>query len=274
MFFFWHLVGNRALSLLTNVLFNTTISDMETGYKAFRMEVLRDLRLRSNDFAIEPEITAKVARRRYRIYEIPISYYGRSYEEGKKITWVDGFRAIWMLLFVRLFGWVEEAGGGLRAAQVVLGRARAHAREIGAVALTASTAGAALWGLPGALSSTFDAASGFDAHYAAQADPAAAREAAGATRIGIDWRPLAAIRRIVTPDSTFAVVTGQGDTGTDPSAVPAVPGYLAYWLLPARELQDPKSADWAISWGGSLDGIPLASRQTVAPGIEIGRVIH
>jgi glycosyltransferase involved in cell wall biosynthesis len=103
-YLFWHLVGNRFLSLLTNVLFNTTISDMETGYKAFRIEVLRSLDLRQDDFGIEPEITAKVCKRGLRVYELPIAYYGRTYAEGKKITWRDGFKAIRVLLGVRLFG--------------------------------------------------------------------------------------------------------------------------------------------------------------------------
>jgi glycosyltransferase involved in cell wall biosynthesis len=101
-YLFWHLVGNRMLSLLTNVLFNTTISDMETGYKAFRIEVLRSLDLRHDDFGIEPEITAKVCKRKLRIYELPVAYYGRTYEEGKKITWRDGIKAVWVLLEVRL----------------------------------------------------------------------------------------------------------------------------------------------------------------------------
>jgi glycosyltransferase involved in cell wall biosynthesis len=101
-YLFWHLVGNRFLSLLTNVLFNTTISDMETGYKAFRTEVLRSLDLRQDDFAIEPEITAKVCKRKLRIYELPISYYGRTYAEGKKITWRDGVKAVRVLIWVRL----------------------------------------------------------------------------------------------------------------------------------------------------------------------------
>ena len=101
-YMFWHLVGNRFLSLLTGVLFNTTISDMETGYKAFRADVLRSLRLTQDSFAIEPEITGEVCRRGLRIYEMPIAYYGRTYAEGKKITWRDGFKAIGVLVAVRL----------------------------------------------------------------------------------------------------------------------------------------------------------------------------
>jgi glycosyltransferase involved in cell wall biosynthesis len=103
-YLFWHLVGNRFLSLLTNVLYNTTLSDMETGYKAFRTEVLRSLDLRQDDFGIEPEITAKICKRKLRVYELPIAYYGRTYAEGKKITWRDGFKAIRVLFGVRLFG--------------------------------------------------------------------------------------------------------------------------------------------------------------------------
>jgi len=103
-YLFWHLVGNRFLSLLTNVLYNTTLSDMETGYKAFRTDVLRSLDLSQDDFGIEPEITAKVCKRQLRIYELPISYYGRTYAEGKKITWRDGLKAIRVLFGVRLFG--------------------------------------------------------------------------------------------------------------------------------------------------------------------------
>jgi glycosyltransferase involved in cell wall biosynthesis len=103
-YLFWHLVGNRFLSLLTNVLYNTTLSDMETGYKAFRTDVLRSLDLREDDFAIEPEITAKVCKRKLRVYELPIAYYGRTYAEGKKITWRDGFKAIRVLLGVRISG--------------------------------------------------------------------------------------------------------------------------------------------------------------------------
>ena len=87
---------------VTNVLYNTTLHDMETGYKAFRADVLRSLDLRSDDFAIEPEITAKVCLRGLRIYELPIAYYGRTYAEGKKITWRDGFKALYVLVSVRL----------------------------------------------------------------------------------------------------------------------------------------------------------------------------
>ena len=101
-YLFWHLVGNKFLSLLTCVLYNTTLSDMETGYKAFRSDVLHSLELRENHFGFEPEITAKICKRKLRIYELPISYYGRTHAEGKKITWRDGFRAIWVLLRVRL----------------------------------------------------------------------------------------------------------------------------------------------------------------------------
>jgi glycosyltransferase involved in cell wall biosynthesis len=103
-YLFWHLVGNRFLTLLTNMLFNTTLSDMETGYKAFRVEILRSLDLREEGFSIEPEITAKICKRRLRIYELPIAYFGRTYDEGKKITWRDGFKAIWVLLRVRAVG--------------------------------------------------------------------------------------------------------------------------------------------------------------------------
>jgi glycosyltransferase involved in cell wall biosynthesis len=103
-YLFWHLVGNRFLSLLTGILYNTTLSDMETGYKAFRSEVLRSLDLRQDDFAIEPEMTAKVCLRELRVYELPISYYGRTYAEGKNITWVDGFKAVWVLISIRIRG--------------------------------------------------------------------------------------------------------------------------------------------------------------------------
>ena len=100
---FWHYAGNRFLTLLANVLYNTTISDMEVGYKAFRGDLVRGLTLVSDDFRIEPELTAKVLRLGHgiRLYEVPISYYGRSYAEGKKITWKDGFGAVQALLRFR-----------------------------------------------------------------------------------------------------------------------------------------------------------------------------
>jgi glycosyltransferase involved in cell wall biosynthesis len=101
-YMFWHLVGNRFLSLLTGLLFNTTITDMETGYKAFRAEALQQLHLTENHFGIEPEITGEVCRRHLRIYETPIAYYGRTYEEGKNITWKDGFRAVFVLVRTRV----------------------------------------------------------------------------------------------------------------------------------------------------------------------------
>jgi glycosyltransferase involved in cell wall biosynthesis len=101
-YLFWHLVGNRFLSLVTNVLYNTTLHDMETGYKAFRADVLRSLDLRQDGFGIEPEITAKVCLRGLRVYELPIAYYGRTYAEGKKITWRDGVQALAILVRERV----------------------------------------------------------------------------------------------------------------------------------------------------------------------------
>ncbi|HEY8582897.1 MAG TPA: glycosyltransferase family 2 protein [Capillimicrobium sp.] len=98
---FWHYLGNRFLSLLTNVLYNTTISDMEVGYKAFEGDLIRSISLVSDDFRFEPEVTAKVLRRQVRLYEVPISYYGRTYEEGKKIHWHDGIYAVGALLRFR-----------------------------------------------------------------------------------------------------------------------------------------------------------------------------
>jgi glycosyltransferase involved in cell wall biosynthesis len=101
-YLFWHLVGNRFLSLLTGLLFNTTITDMETGYKVFRRDALQQLHLTENHFGIEPEITGEICRRGLRIYEMPIAYYGRTYEEGKNITWRDGFRAVLVLVRTRV----------------------------------------------------------------------------------------------------------------------------------------------------------------------------
>lgn len=96
--YFWNAVGNKFLTLLTNALYNSWISDMETCYKAMRSDIMRSLDLRSNDFRIEPEIASKVLKLGYRIYEVPISYMGRTYEEGKKIKKIDGLKAIMTLL--------------------------------------------------------------------------------------------------------------------------------------------------------------------------------
>ena len=96
--YFWHSVGNRALTLLSNCLTNINLSDMETCYKVFRREVIQSIPIEENRFGFEPEITVKVARRRLRIYEVGISYWGRTYEEGKKIGWKDGVRALYCLL--------------------------------------------------------------------------------------------------------------------------------------------------------------------------------
>ena len=100
-FLFTHYVGNRALTLLTNVLYNTMLTDMETCFKVMRVEVIRSMTLKSNRFGIEPELTAKIFKRGYRVYEIPITYDGRGYSEGKKITWRDGIVAIWTLIKYR-----------------------------------------------------------------------------------------------------------------------------------------------------------------------------
>ncbi len=100
--FFWHYVGNQILTLFSNILTNLNLSDMEVGYKAFRSDVLKKVQIKSNRFGFEPEITVKVAKIGCRIYEGPISYYGRTYKEGKKITWKDGFAAFYCLLRYKL----------------------------------------------------------------------------------------------------------------------------------------------------------------------------
>src|SRR4051794_23428491 len=100
-FLFTHYLGNRLLTLLTNVLYNTMLSDMETCYKVMRTEVLRSMALKSNSFGIEPEMTAKIFKRGYRVYEIPITYDGRDYDAGKKISWRDGIVALWVLVKYR-----------------------------------------------------------------------------------------------------------------------------------------------------------------------------
>lgn len=96
-----HYLGNKFLTLVTNILYNTTITDMETCYKAFKKEVLANITTKSNSFDFEPEITAKVLKKGYRLYETPISYNGRNFNEGKKITWVDGIWALWTLFKYR-----------------------------------------------------------------------------------------------------------------------------------------------------------------------------
>jgi glycosyltransferase involved in cell wall biosynthesis len=100
--YFWHSLGNKLLTLTCNVLFDTTLTDMETGYKVFAVDVVRSFRLRSDRWGFDPEITAKVLKRGHRIYEIPISYAGREFHEGKKITWKDGITVFFTLLRYRL----------------------------------------------------------------------------------------------------------------------------------------------------------------------------
>lgn len=96
--FFWHYLGNQFLTFFSNMLTNLNLSDMEVGYKVFRADVLKDLEIESNRFGFEPEITVKVAKKRCRIYEVPISYHGRTYAQGKKITWKDGISALYSLV--------------------------------------------------------------------------------------------------------------------------------------------------------------------------------
>jgi glycosyltransferase involved in cell wall biosynthesis len=100
--FFWHSLGNRMLTLVSNMLTNLNLSDMEVGYKMFRAEVLKSIKLESKRFGFEPEVTLKLAKKGYRFYEVPISYHGRTYQEGKKITWKDGISALYYMLRFRL----------------------------------------------------------------------------------------------------------------------------------------------------------------------------
>jgi len=93
-FLVWHYFGNKILTLLTNVLFNTILTDMECGYKVFRSEIFKSLQIKSNKFNLEPELTAKIFKRNYKVVEVPITYYGRGYEEGKKISWKDAIPGI------------------------------------------------------------------------------------------------------------------------------------------------------------------------------------
>lgn len=101
--YFWHYVGNRFLTLLSNMFTDLNLTDMETCYKAFTRQALEGIRINEKRFGFEPEITSKIARKKLRIYEVPISYYGRTYEEGKKINWKDGFRALWCIFKYNLF---------------------------------------------------------------------------------------------------------------------------------------------------------------------------
>ena len=102
--FFWHYVGNKVVTTLSNMFTNLNLTDMETGYKVFTREVIDSIQLQCNRFGFEPEITSKISRRKFRIYEVPISYSGRDYSEGKKITWKDGIAALWYILKFRLVG--------------------------------------------------------------------------------------------------------------------------------------------------------------------------
>ncbi len=101
---FWHYVGNKLLTILSNMFTNINLSDMETCYKLFRTEIIRDIHIKEKGFGIEPEITAKIAKKKCRVYEVGISYYGRSYNEGKKINWKDGLKAIYCIVRYGLFG--------------------------------------------------------------------------------------------------------------------------------------------------------------------------
>jgi len=102
-YMFWHKVGNNLITLIANILYNTTLTDIETGYKMVKTSILKQITIKSKGFAIEPELTAKILKRRARVYEIPISYYGRTYAEGKKIRWYHGLEAIWTLIRYRFF---------------------------------------------------------------------------------------------------------------------------------------------------------------------------
>ncbi len=101
--FFWHYMGNRVVTTLSNMFTNLNLSDMETGYKVFKAEVLKDLQIKSNRFGVEPELTAKIAKKRWRIYEVPIQYHGRDYAHGKKITWRDGIAALFHIIRFRFW---------------------------------------------------------------------------------------------------------------------------------------------------------------------------
>jgi len=101
--FFWHYLGNKAVTTLSNMFTNLNLTDMEVGYKVFKSWVIKDIQIKSNRFGVEPELTAKIAKKKVRIYEVPISYHGRDYSEGKKITWRDGIAAIFHIIRFRFF---------------------------------------------------------------------------------------------------------------------------------------------------------------------------
>ncbi len=101
--FFWHYMGNKAVTTLSNMFTNLNLSDMETGYKVFKAEVIKGITIKSNRFGVEPELTAKIAKKRWRIYEVPIQYHGRDYSQGKKITWRDGIAAIFHIIRYRFW---------------------------------------------------------------------------------------------------------------------------------------------------------------------------
>ena len=101
--YFWHTIGNKLLTLLSNIFSNLNLTDMEVGYKVFKSNVLKDINLVENRFGFEPEVTAKIAKKNIRIYEVGISYFGRKYSEGKKITWKDGLSAIRCIVKYNLF---------------------------------------------------------------------------------------------------------------------------------------------------------------------------
>ena len=101
--YFWHSIGNRLLTLISNMFTNLNLTDMETGYKAFRREIIQSLAIEENRFGFEPEITAKIAKMRCRIYEVGIAYRGRTYDEGKKINWKDGVSALYCIIKYNLF---------------------------------------------------------------------------------------------------------------------------------------------------------------------------
>ena len=119
--YFWHSIGNRILTLLSNVLTNLNLTDMETCYKAFRREVIQSIPLQEKRFGFEPEITVKVARRRLRVYEVGISYSGRTYAEGKKVGWRDGIGAIWCLLkYSATVPWSQHPASQLNSAEPIV----------------------------------------------------------------------------------------------------------------------------------------------------------